>query len=48
MDEEGIAYIGALLLEAKENEMNVCGLRSLAIGVWVGCWWGLNEGKCQD
>lgn len=48
LGERNATYIGTLLFEAKKNEVNICELGSLPIGVWVGCWWGLDECQCQD
>ena len=48
LGERNATYIVTLLFEAKKNEVNICELGSLPIGVWVGCWWGLDECQCQD
>jgi len=36
-------YIGTLFLETEKKEMYIREFGSLAVGVRVGCWWGLDE-----
>jgi len=42
--EKMYTHIGSLLLEAEKKEVDVCEFGSLAVGVRVRCWWGLDEG----
>jgi hypothetical protein len=39
-------YIGALFLETEKKEVDVRKLWSLAVGMGIGRWRGLDEGEC--